>query len=212
MTSKSINSEIVLTSQSSAPTAQTGLLYYDDGTNTTSGDANFRFYDGQGYRDLTTGAIEIAIFGDRRSTSTAGGSYTATTAVVRALTTVKSQSWASLSSNQITIDGANYPGRYVFEWRGHCYRADGNWHFLENTSGPTIVGLGTSTYSATATDATRCISNGYYEDDITTSITYEIYFQAETNSVNVNGKGVAHTLNSPDPETYCYVYITRYPT
>ena len=213
MSTKTIHSDIKLNSTATAPTSTTGAIYFDNGTNTVSGDANFRYYDGQSFRDLSTGPIEVGILADQKATSTAGGSYTATTASVRTLnTTIQSQSWLSLSSNQFTIDGANYPGRYFIEWRGQAYRVNNGWHFLEDTSGPTIVGLGTSTYSLQSSDSPRCISQGYYEADITTSKTYEIYIQTTTTSANTNGRGVPHTLNSPDPETFLYVYITRYPT
>ena len=209
-----INSDIQLESSSTEPNTQTGSVYYDDGTNTESGDANFRFYDGQSFRDFTSGGIEVGIVADRKTTGTSAGTYSgAPTASIRTINTVvQAQSWLSLSSNQFTINGATHPGRYIIEWRSQMYRSDNGWHFLEDTSGPTIVGLGTSTYSNRNNDTARCISQGYYEIDITTSRTFEVYIQVSNNSNNINGRGVPHTLNNPDPETYLYVYITRYPT
>ena len=86
------------------------------------------------------------------------------------------------------------------------------WEFLEDQSGPTTVALGTSGFSTTTSDSPRDISYGYYETNLNTVTTYQVIHQASSASVNVNGFGVPHTLNSPDPETFCIVHITRFPT
>lgn len=207
-------SALVLDSSASEPASTAGIIYFDDGTNTASGDPAFRQYDGNEYKDITNGEIEVGIVVDRKANGTVGGSYTtANTDQTRTInTTIQSQSWLSISSNQITIDGANYPGRYLIEWIGKSFRVDRWIEFLEDQSGPTIVSDGMNSYSVNASLTSSNSTLGYYEVDITTSKTYEIVHIASNNSFNTNGMGVTHSLNTPDPETYCTVYITRFPT
>lgn len=172
---------IIFNSSSSEPTPQNGLIYFDDGTNTHSGTAKLRWYDGTRWND--TYSREIAIFKELNLSEP--GSYSAGVATIRDLnTTSVSQSWASLSTNIVTVDGSTYPGLYHFEYCTSMYNVDRFYTFLVNGSGTTLS-TGTSGYHG-ATIGNH--SKGNYSVKLSTSLDVTVKVQASASDSQGLGK------------------------
>lgn len=207
------SNRVVLTSSSSTPTNPTlGTIYFDDGTNTDSGNAKPRFYTAAStFRDFGE-YPDVAVLVD--NTGTTGGSYPSAVDITREINSIRVQprdNWVSIASNRFTIDGATYPGTYFIEWQVPAYRTDEFYSFLrEDPAGsPSTVAVGKSGVTDFSSDANNSYSMGTYRVDLTASTTYDVRFRAGIAGFNTNALGVAHLRNS-DEEAYAYVNITRF--
>lgn len=199
-------SEVILNVLSSEVTGQSGILYFDDGTNTGGSNNVPRFYDGMRYSSVQK-LPEIELLTDQKDLNTNGGSCTASTEVIRTLNTItpNSHSWVSINSTStFFIDGETYPGNYFIEWGTPSFHADQNTSWLE--SGGSVLRVGSSEYSLT--DA-QCYSTGYYYNRITANNGYEIVFKA-VGTQATNGIGVTKGTSLQENDLYTTVKITRY--
>lgn len=202
--------QIKFESSSTEPGNAYGTIYFDDGTNSSLGAPTLRISRGGTFFDIAK-EPEIAIIADEKETTTAGGSYTTGSAVLREINTVMdSQPWLYLDSgnSQFTINGIEYPGFYNIHWDTPMYLTGRFYSFLiEDPDGSaTKVATGESGYSNPG--EVSVVSQGRFGKEISSNNTYEIYNQA-TVSRGTNGLGVPHTFTGL-VNHYTQVVITRY--
>jgi len=143
-----------------------------------------------------------AVFSNQQTSGTPGGSITAgswTTTPIN--TTDNSQSWASLSSNQITLQA----GTYYFDVESPSYSTD---HFqtrLQNITDSTTAILGSSEYESSSAGTAQTSSFIKGVVTIAAAKTFEIQMYAGTTSSF--GFGVQASFGT---EVYCRVAITQY--
>lgn len=144
---------------------------------------------------------------DEKSNNTEGGSYTANTDVTRTLNTIRiripNTTWVSISSNIVTIDGANYPGVYYFKFNVPFHNVETGFGSLRDITD-------TNEYNGLVIDSgpnASVGSLGFHVEEITKSKNYDIRFVAN-GSGTTNGLGRKHGLNS-DPETFAQLYIEK---
>lgn len=148
-----------------------------------------------------------AIFEDRKSVNTQGGSYTGGTLIERTLQTVAvkvGDDIFTLASNRITISRT---GKYYVRALCPAYEVDGfkAFFFRNSLAQPTGV-FGTS--SGTASGAVNAVVNSVVEgffDHTNLSDYYSVYMQGMTTQAT-NGLGVA---SGQETECYTRVYIER---
>lgn len=206
-------SKLLLDPQSSEPSSISNLLFTDDGSNSNDSNIKPRIYNNGNSIFMDIGVMkDFAVLSDNHGGT--GGYYSSTVNITRILDTFNissNENWLSLSSNIFTIDGANYPGLYTFDFQAPAYRVDLFYCFLRKdpsgTPSTVAVGNGEATYKSVNYISTY--SNGFYAEYITSSTSFDLRFKALNTGVNVNGLGVAHLQNS-DPEAFSYVKIIRY--
>jgi len=129
-----------------------------------------------------------AIF--QHKTAGDGGTATASTWNTRPLNnTVLGQTWASLSSNRVTLDA----GEYLIEWSSCTYDSHLNHSRLRNITDSTTAGVGTSG-RARAGDEDANASVGVAYVNISASKTFEIQHWVATSRAT-NGLGIDTTSN-----------------
>lgn len=200
---------LALEESSTEPTsASEGNIYVDDGTNDQVGLTKIRWYDGSQWTDSMR--KEVAIIKDEKTSSVAGGSYTTPNNTVRDLNTLSvNQDWISISSNQFTIDGANYPGYYTIEFYGMRHQGIRFYHYLQDvTTSNVTVALSNSGYTGGANRGTTW-TKGITSNLITASQTFEVITSGNTTRAT-DGLGQAHNLHSNVNCVYTMVVIERH--
>jgi hypothetical protein len=142
---------------------------------------------------------------DRKSSGTAGGTFTATTYQTRDLNTVESNAieGASLSANQITLPA----GDYYAEFTAPAYKVNRHHAWLYRVAGNEVLVHGTSAYSASS-DGVSTVSNGTGKFTLTSEVTdIEIRHRAETTAATF-GYGV--DSSSLFDEIYTQVRIWKF--
>lgn len=201
-------STLAFNSKSSEPTDTTpGNIYFDDGTNTNSGEPKLRICNSNSvYEDLTDHP-DVGI-----AASQATGS-TGTSITIRPLSSTLALSpinnWLSVSSNLITIDAANYPGEFLFEWSCACYRNNYYYTYLYNNTAANKVAIGSNGMSDWAVDASNGYSHGIYKVTLSASTDFYLYMDGVTASFNTNGFGV-QAPTAPYVSHTARVKITRF--
>ena len=142
-----------------------------------------------------------AIF--QHKTAGDGGNASASTWNTRPLnTTVLGQTWASLSSNQVTLTA----GEYLIEWSSCTYDSHLNHSRLRNITDGTTAGIGTSG-RARAGDEDANASMGVAYVNIAASKAFEIQHWVATTRAT-NGLGVDTT--SDEDNVFGHMKITKH--
>lgn len=146
-------------------------------------------------------ATETAIFSDTKAASTNGGSAAAGTQTRDLNTTEQSQSWASLASNQITLNA----GDYLVEWSAPAFAVNAHQTSLYNVSDSAVEEYGESNYSANSSTIAATNSPGSCVLAIASSKIFEIRHYTQT-AKSGNGLGSGNSANS---NIYTRVSISR---
>lgn len=142
-----------------------------------------------------------AIF--QHKTAGDGGDATASTWNTRPLNdTVLGQTWASLSSNQVTLDA----GEYLIEWSSCTYDTNLNHSRLRNITDSTTAGIGSSE-RARGGDEDASSSAGVTYVNIATSKTFEVQHWVDVTK-NTSGLGVDTT--SDEDNIFGFIKIIKH--
>lgn len=149
-------------------------------------------------------SVQIAVFNDTETQGTNGGTFTSGAWQTRVLnTTQSSQSWASLSSNQITLSA----GTYFVQGSGTARYVDTHQTRWQNItdSNTTVTGTSEQSGSSVVVNATtsRSFVTGVFT--IAGSKVFELQHQCSTTAAT-SGFGVACNFTS---EIYAVVSITK---
>lgn len=150
---------------------------------------------------------QVAIFNETQPFNTDGGTFTAGSWITRIInTSVVPQSWASLSSNQVTLT----QGTYLIEATCPAYNVDRAKAKLFNVSNSSdeIIGVSTfSGHSATNVEAQiNCVVLGTLVV-ASGSKTFELQQQCQT-TMSVYGFGIGSGI-SGTAEVYSILKITK---
>lgn len=140
---------------------------------------------------------------EQQATSTAGGTFTSGSFVVRALNTVVRNviSGASLSSSLITLPA----GTYAVEWSAPGYGCAAHATRLFNATDSAVIETGTSEYSVSAGNVTtRSMGNAVFT--LTSAKVIRLDHQC-TSSSSTNGLGRPSTVSAH--EVYSWVNIWK---
>jgi hypothetical protein len=151
----------------------------------------------------STVGVPDVIIEDQKAANTAGGTSSSGSNTRTLNTLVRNVgTLASLSSNKFTLPA----GSYYIAWSAPCWRGDQNQTLLRNVTDSSNVAIGTSEYSASATDNAQSRSSGSTEVTIASSKEFSIFHSILTGRAT-NGLGLA--ANQGVTEVYCRVEITR---
>ena len=146
---------------------------------------------------------------DEKSSGTNGGNSTTATVHTRDLNTLEGEcDFASISSNQLTLE----PGTYWI--RGACpaWQSNRSHCYLYNTGSTNIdiLGMNIKTNAGAGTSSPMVESPFMGRIQITSSTTYEVRHFIETGATNGLGQTVAAVAGNPQTvERYTYVQIYR---
>jgi hypothetical protein len=151
----------------------------------------------------TPGVTQVAVFNDTEASGTAGGTFTSGAWQTRVLNTAQmTQSWATLSGNQITLAA----GTYLIEASAPAYNIVMHQTRFYNVTSSSVAITGTSETSYSSGSPyvqSRSFIKGVVS--IAASATFQIQHQS-TNTQPTNGFGVAGGFG---PEVYTHVSITQ---
>lgn len=152
------------------------------------------------WSSVSPGSPEIAIFNETQTSGTNGGTFTSGAWVQRVLnTTVQSQAWASLSSNQVTLSA----GTYLIEATCPGVEVGSHKAKLKNVSGSSDAIIGESAFAGTGA-GTNSVILGIISPG--SSIIYELQHQCQT---TVSGGGLGLASGFGVDEIYCQLKITK---
>lgn len=148
-------------------------------------------------------AIEVAVFNETQSSGTPGGAFTFGAWRTRVLnTTQQTQSWASLSANQVTLAA----GTYLIQALAPCFAVDQNLARLYNITDATSEIQGQSTF-ASAGNLDFAFSPVVGVITIASSKVFELQHQCvSTRATNGFGVAVGFALIN---EIYSTIAITK---
>lgn len=154
------------------------------------------------YVDAQAGGPSFVIFSDVKSTGTDGGTFTSGAWQTRVLnTTDNSQSWATLSSNQITLDA----GTYLVEGSAPAFIVNQHKTRFQNITDTSTPVLGTGERSTLVTGSqSRSQVLGTFT--IGSSKTFELQHQCASTE---GGDGFGLSSGFSVNETYSLVKITK---
>jgi len=139
---------------------------------------------------------DYAIFQHTTSSGTDGGATSTGTWNTRPInTTAVSQTWASVSSNQITLSA----GTYSIEWQETIYRSDGTQSRFRNVTDSTTAALGLAYRS-------DGVGGGFGKTTIASSKAFEL--QHYTASNDTNGLGI--DAGSGENNVFATIKITKH--
>jgi len=199
--SLTIEGILSLSQINTAPTATEnfGKIY-------TGTDENLWYKDGSG--ELTQLSYEYAVFEDRKSAGTDGGSYTSGDGwITRDLNTVVDSRGSSMSLNTSTGVITLNAGTYRLVASAPAYKVNRHQCRFRQTSGTaeTIL-IGTTEYSSIDDDVqTRSLIDGIITVD-SDDTTFELQHRCSNNN---SGDGLGKAANLGEQEVYSRVYIQR---
>lgn len=188
-----------------------GVTMYSSARGTgTLTDTNFNILVSRQGSDASTGSVyvgnvtpeQVCRISDQKSSGTAGGTFTAGAWQTRTLNTIEGDtSFASLSSNQITLQ----PGTYVINASATAWRVDENKLKLYDITNSADKILGSNSISG-STDGTQVESSLAGKISITSSTIYELRHYCKTTQAS-NGFGTIMTIGVN--ELYAQVNIRK---
>lgn len=154
------------------------------------------------YVDANIGGSNFAMFNDTEAANTNAGTATSGAFTARVLnTTVQSQTWASLASNQITLSA----GTYLVEASAPAVNTDAHKIKLRNTTDSTDTIIGASAYNG-AVSGTSGLATLSGVFTIAGSKTFELQHRVNTTSLTF-GLGIASNFGVS--EVYAQIKITK---
>jgi len=137
-----------------------------------------------------------AIFQHTTSSGTGGGATSSSTWNTRPInTTAVSQTWASISSNQITLSA----GTYSIEWQETIYRSDATQSRFRNVTDSTTAALGLAYRS-------DGVGGGFGKTTIASSKTFELQHYTQSNDSN----GLGNDTSSGEDNVFATIKITKH--
>jgi len=139
---------------------------------------------------------DYAIFQHTTSSGTDGGATSSSTWNTRPInTTAVSQTWASISSNQITLSA----GTYSIDWQETIYRSDATQSRLRNITDSTTAALGLAYRS-------DGVGGGFGKTTIASSKTFELQHYTASN----DSSGLGLDAGSGENNVFATIKITKH--
>jgi hypothetical protein len=160
--------------------------------------------DGNGVLSATTAAVQVCIINETQPNNTSGGTFTSGAWRTRVLNTTKlSQTWATLTTNQITLQ----PGNYLIKASTPAFRVGKHTCRLQSISGDSISEYGTAETTLTTSSAEQ--SRSFIDTAITLTQTTVLELQHRC-ATTYNTTGFGAPSNFGNVEIYSQINITKY--